>query len=302
MYVHTYDCSILFFLQNNNAYYTVQAYMKEFIKNLQIFYKENKRDSLPWRKTTRIYNILLSEIMLQQTQVSRVLIKYKEFLTRFPNTQTLAKAPLRDVLTLWQGLGYNRRAKFLHLAAKVLDAAKPRELGDYTYIKSLPGVGQSTAGAILAFTQNKPVVFIETNIRAVILYHFFRDTKEKVSDKDIENILKQILALLPKDFGPRDFYYAMYDYGTHLKQTLGTQKKVLHQKSISYTKQSKFQGSRRQLRAYILKIFLEMKKVKNFKSTLIKKVLETKPKTLSAYTIKDITTLVQELEKEGMFS
>ena len=240
--------------------------------------------------------------MLQQTQVSRVLIRYQEFLTRFPDIQTLANASLRDVLILWQGLGYNRRAKFLHQATKALQAATPRELGEYTYIQNLPGVGQSTAGAILAFTKNKPVVFIETNIRAVILHHFFKDTQEKVRDKEIHTVLEKILSILPKDFGPRDFYYAMYDYGTHLKQTLGAHKKILHQKSMSYVKQSKFSGSRRQLRAYILKVFLEMKQVKNFKSKLLAKILETKPKNLDIYTKSDVLILIQELDNEGMLT
>ena len=268
---------------------------------LQKFYQENKRGSLPWRKTKDIYKILLSEVMLQQTQVSRVLVKYKEFLTKFPDVQTLAPSPLRDVLTLWQGLGYNRRAKFLHEASKKIGDAKPTELKDYQFLCSLPGVGQSTAGAVFAFTQNKPIVFIETNIRAVILHHFFADiTEEKVPDIKIKEILEKLIAMLPKDFGPRDFYYAMYDYGTHLKQTLGTQRKALHQKSKSYVKQSKFQGSRRQLRAFILKTFLEMESKKNFKKVLTEKVLKTKPKILNQYKKEDIILLIDELEKEGM--
>ncbi len=270
---------------------------------LQKFYQENKRDSLPWRKTKDIYKILLSEVMLQQTQVSRVLIKYKEFLTKFPDVQTLANAQLRDVLTLWQGLGYNRRAKFLHEASKMIEAAKPTELKDYHFLCSLPGVGQSTAGAVFAFTQNKPVVFIETNIRAVILHHFFADiTEEKVPDIKIREVLEKLIAMVSKDFGPRDFYYAMYDYGTHLKQTLGTQRKALHQKSKSYVKQSTFQGSRRQLRAFILKTFLEIGSRKNFKKVLIERVLKTKPEVLSQYKKEDVEILIEELDKEKMFN
>lgn len=281
--------------------------MDAFITMLQNFYKENKRSSLPWRKTKDIYKILVSEIMLQQTQVGRVLVKYTEFLTRFPTAESLAKAPLRDVLTLWQGLGYNRRAKFLHEASKKIVEAKPSELKSYIFLCSLPGVGQSTAGAVFAFTQNKPVVFIETNIRTVILHHFFTDiTEEKVPDIKIQEVLKKMIEKLPKDFGPRDFYYAMYDYGTYLKQTLGTQRKLLHQKSTSYTKQSKFQGSRRQLRAYILKVFLEMTKAhlskKNVTSKLVEKVLETKPKALEEYMKEDVVLLIDELSDEGMLN
>lgn len=276
--------------------------MQTFLTMLQKFYVQNKRDSLPWRKTKDMYKILLSEVMLQQTQVSRVLIKYKEFLVKFPDVKTLEEAPLRDVLTLWQGLGYNRRAKFLHEASKKIIEAKPSELKSYTFLHSLPGVGQSTAGAVFSFTQNKPIVFIETNIRAVILHHFFADIlQEKVPDTEIRKILESLLEKLPKDFRPRDFYYTMYDYGTYLKQTLGTQRKALHQKSKSYVKQSKFQGSRRQLRACILKTFLEMKSRKNFKKTLAKKVLENKPKALEKYKESDVEILIDELTYEGMF-
>lgn len=284
--------------------------MDAFITMLQNFYKENKRSSLPWRKTKDVYKILVSEIMLQQTQVGRVLVKYTEFLTRFPAVESLAEAPLRDVLVLWQGLGYNRRAKFLHEASKKIVEAKLSELKNYIFLCSLPGVGQSTAGAVFAFTQNKPVVFIETNIRAVILHHFFEDIdshgEEKVPDVQIQEVLKKLIERLPKDFGPRDFYYAMYDYGTHLKQTLGTQRKLLHQKSTSYVKQSKFQGSRRQLRAYILKVFLETTKThlskKNMKTKLVEKVLETKPKALEKYEKEDIMLLIDELSDEGMLN
>lgn len=273
--------------------------MKPFIILLQKFYTEHKRSSLPWRKTRDLYQILLSEIMLQQTQVSRVLIKYIEFLNTFPTIQTLADAPLRQVLIAWQGLGYNRRAKFLHEASKQIVSATKAELSDYTFLNSLPGVGQSTAGAILAFTENKPVAFIETNIRAVILHHFFKNEK-KVSDVKIKELLEKILLHLPKDFGPRDFYYAMYDYGTVLKQTLGKDRKTLHSKSVHYTKQSRFEGSRRQLRAFILKTFLRMKSQKNFKTKLITQVLKNKPKSLCMYTRIDVASIIEDLTQESM--
>lgn len=272
---------------------------KEFIKFLKSFYKENKRASLPWRKNKNPYHILLSEIMLQQTQVSRVLIKYKEFLKKFPTVQSLASAPLRDVLTLWQGLGYNRRAKFLHQASQIIAKANKKDFMSYEFWNSLPGVGQSTTGAVLVFTQDKPIVFIETNIRAVLLHHFFKD-KKKVDDKQIREVLEKLLSLLPADFGPRDFYYAMYDYGTHLKTTLGKFKKDLHKKSKHYNKQSKFVGSRRQLRAFILKTFLDMKgKLKS--SILEQKVLKTRPASLADFEPKDVKTLISQLKNEGFF-
>ena len=230
--------------------------MKRFISFLQKFYNEHKRDTLPWRKTTDPYKILVSEIMLQQTQVSRVLEKYKEFLKKFKTADELAQASLKDVLLIWQGLGYNRRAKFLHLASQKLANAHKKDLESYNFYTSLPGVGQSTAGAVLAFSKNKPVVFIETNIRAVILHHFFKD-KTAVHDKEIYSVLEKLLQKLPTDFSVRDFYYALYDYGSYLKNKLGKEKTTLHTKSKHYTKQSRFEGSKRQLRAFLLKVHLE---------------------------------------------
>ena len=272
---------------------------KEFIKYLQSFYKENKRANLPWRKNRDPYHILLSEIMLQQTQVARVLVKYKEFLEKFSTIQSLADAPLRDVLTLWQGLGYNRRAKFLHQAAQIIAKATKKDFSSYEFWNSIPGVGQSTAGAVLAFTQNKPVVFIETNIRAIILHHFFKDS-ENIDDKDVRKVLEKLISLLPADFGPRDFYYAMYDYGTYLKTSLGKNKKELHKKSKHYSKQSKFEGSRRQLRAFILKTFLEMGgRLKP--SILEQKVLKSKPDSGADLGPEDVKSLISQLKDEGFF-
>lgn len=266
--------------------------MQKFLRLLEKYYTENKRHSLPWRKTKDVYHILLSEIMLQQTQVSRVLIKYKEFLEKFPTVEILARAPLRDVLVAWQGLGYNRRAKFLHEASKLLTTEKNIT---HEFLTSLPGVGQSTAGAVIAFTKNKPVLFIETNIRAVILHHFFKSTTEKVSDKEIKVVLEKLLAKTV--LSPRDFYYALYDYGTFLKTSLGTKKKELHSKSTHYVKQSAFTGSRRQLRAHILKTFLEMKNEKG----LLKKVKKDLPKSLEKYSDEDIQSITDELRDEGFF-
>ncbi|MES2985854.1 MAG: A/G-specific adenine glycosylase [Patescibacteria group bacterium] len=232
--------------------------------------------------------------MLQQTQVPRVLVKYKEFLEKFPTVESLANAPLRDVLVLWQGLGYNRRAKFLHEAAKLL--AKEKKI-TYEFLNSLPGVGQSTAGAVLVFTQNKPIVFIETNVRAVLLHHFYSETEEKISDKDLVILMEKLLLKLGDTFTPREFYYAIYDYGTYLKSTLGKEKKILHSKSKHYVKQSKFKGSRRQLRAFILKKFLEMKDVKKLASV----VMDELPVELENYGANDVVVLIGELKNEGFF-
>jgi A/G-specific adenine glycosylase len=222
---------------------------KRFQNTVWAWFSENKRD-LPWRHTTNPYNILVSEIMLQQTQVPRVVEKYKEFLRAFPTVKKLASADLKDVLLVWQGLGYNRRGKFLWQAAKdIQERFGGRFPKNYEDLVGLPGVGDYTAKAVLTFSQNQRYVFVETNIRTVFFHHFFKDKKD-VHDKEI---LELVEKTLPKDGKYREWYSALMDYGTYLKsQGLGQNNKSKH-----YTKQSKFRGSFRQLRAQILKLWLE---------------------------------------------
>lgn len=230
---------------------------KKHIETIWSYYKNNKRD-LPWRHTTDVYRILVSELMLQQTQVSRVLIKYKEFIDVFPNFKTLAKASNTDVLKVWKGLGYNRRAFFLKRIAEALidmpiqDIQNPKIL-TYEKLLKLPGIGQSTAGAIMAFSHNIGMPFIETNIRTIYLAHFFskRDKEKPVSDTEIYQKIAKILSFIPRK-KYRDWYYALYDYGSMLKATKKHDMHILSQKSKLYKKQSTFVGSNRQLRAFIL--------------------------------------------------
>ncbi len=232
--------------------------LQKFNKVLWNFYKSNKRN-FAWRETTDPYKILVSEIMLQQTQVSRVLYKYEEFLQAFPNVKALANSPLSNVLSVWKGLGYNRRAKFIkNCAEKIMNEYSGVFPITRNELMNLPGIGQSTAGAIMAFSYNVPVVFIETNIRTVLIHHFFNNTErtnKKVTEKEIISILEQLLTLKNNKLRAREFYYALYDYGTHLKQTVGNKSK----KSILYKKQSKFEGSFRQLRAIILHFIVQNK-------------------------------------------
>jgi A/G-specific adenine glycosylase len=203
--------------------------------------RELYRD-MPWRQNTDPYHILVSELMLQQTQVDRVVPKFKQFIERFPTIQSLAGAPLADVLTIWSGLGYNRRAKFLHEAAKKARDTLP---GTKDELMALPGVGVNTAGAILAYSFNQPVVFIETNIRTVYFHHFFGD-QALVSDKELAKIVKETLD---RDH-PREWYWALMDYGNFLKkQGAGALDKSKH-----YKKQAPLKGSVREVRGLILKL------------------------------------------------
>lgn len=224
---------------------TDPAKLRAFRKLVLLHYKTHGRHTLPWRKTTDPYRILISEVMLQQTQVDRVIPFYQGFLKAFPTPKRLAGAPLSQVLTLWQGLGYNRRAKMLQNAAKEI-ASKwkgrfPRAVEE---IESLPGVGPYTARAVAAFAFNTDSIFIETNIRAVVIHHFF-SAKKVVSDDAIREVLT---AVYPKG-SAREWYSALMDYGAALKrQGIRTNARVK-----GYTKQQAFDGSLRQARGAILR-------------------------------------------------
>ncbi len=220
---------------------------EQFLETIWEYYAQHGRHDLPWRKpeadgSFNLYKILVSELMLQQTQVGRVVPKYLEFLERFPTVQSLASSSLGEVLKAWQGLGYNRRAKFLWQSAQALTESKqlPDTLDE---LIKLPGVGVNTAGAILAYAFNQPVLFIETNIRTVYIHHFARDS-ELVADSFIRDILEQTVDRER----PREFYWALMDYGAWLK----TQVRNISQ-SKHYVRQSAFAGSRRQLRGQIVR-------------------------------------------------
>jgi A/G-specific adenine glycosylase len=222
--------------------------IRRFQKEVYNYYKRNGR-ALPWRKTRDPYHILLSELMLQQTQVGRVIEKYKEFLRRFPAIETVARAPLRDVLAVWQGLGYNRRALALkRLATSIVDDFGGRIPSDIDTLKALPGVGAATAGAVCAFAFDKPVVFVETNIRSVFIHHFFHG-REGVKDSEVLPLVAQTLDAKR----PRQWYYALMDYGVALKE----QHPNPSRRSAHYTKQSPFEGSLRQVRGMILRALVK---------------------------------------------
>lgn len=235
-----------------------KEHLRKFRAEIWAHYKKHGRHSLPWRKTKNPYRILVSEIMLQQTQVDRVVPYYRAFLRAFPTARALSRAPLASVLRVWQGLGYNRRAKMLHEAGKAI----VREYGG-RFPKDaslLPGVGSYTARAIDAFAHNLDVVLVETNIRTAVIHYFF-PKKKKVSDTDIESVLIEVLPL----GRAREWYSALMDYGAHLKRS-GIR---LNAKSKGYVKQSAFAGSNREARGAILKALSESKKAKKALITLL---------------------------------
>ncbi len=218
-----------------------------FRREIYGYYRKSRR-SLPWRDTFNPYHILISEVMLQQTQVERVNGKYQELIAAFPDLHSLAQAELSAVLRAWSGLGYNRRAISLIKLARTVVAEYGGVLPqDVEKLASLPGIGKATAGSIAAFAFNKPAVFAETNIRRVFIHFFFRDS-EFVNDRDI---LRLVEATLDRT-NPREWYYALMDYGAMLKRSVPNP----NRRSAHYKKQAPFEDSDRKIRGEILRILL----------------------------------------------
>lgn len=209
------------------------------------YYRDHAR-YLQWRDDPTPYKVLVSELMLQQTQVARVIPKFDAFLLTFPDFASLAQAPLSKVLSAWSGLGYNRRAKYLHQTAQrvVRDHAAQLPVSQ-AELTALPGIGKNTAGAIMAYAYNHPAVFVETNIRTVYFHHFFGDAQELVSDRDVAELVSQTL----ERENPREWYWALMDYGTHLKKTSGARLNT----SRHYVKQTPLRGSLREMRGRIIR-------------------------------------------------
>jgi A/G-specific adenine glycosylase len=216
-----------------------------FINKVLLYYKKMGRHDLPWRKGITSYKILISEIMLQQTQVARVLVKYKEWMKKYPTLSSLSCANLTDILKLWQGLGYQRRAKALFEISKGFKKI-PKS---YEELLKLPGIGPYTASAICAFAYNTfPPHLVETNIRTVLIEEFHAK-ENKIKDEALYMDLKRLEKNKKvQALGARDWYYALMDYGAYLK----TQKVSHNTMSSQYAKQTPYKGSLRELRAKTL--------------------------------------------------
>ena len=202
---------------------------------------------LPWRRTHDPYAIWISEVMLQQTQVSRVDGRWQRWLERFPTVESLAQASSADVLAEWQGMGYNRRALALLRAAQTIVECKNGFPRDYSELVALPGIGPATAAGIRAFALDLPGVYLETNVRTVFLHELF-PREEGVADK---HLVPLVQASCPHS-GARTWYYALLDYGAWLKRTVPNPSR----RSRSHTRQSKFEGSHRQKRGEVVRQLL----------------------------------------------
>lgn len=256
-----------------------KAEIKKFQELIWDFYKKNKRD-LPWRNTTNPYYILVSEIMLQQTQADRVIPYYKKFIKRFPAFKSLAGAKFSEIYPLWQGLGYNRRALALKKLAEIVTKEYQGKLPvNPILLQTLPGIGPYTARAIIAFAHNRPVAFIETNIRRVFIHYFFED-QEQISDQDILKVAEEALD----QERPREWHWALMDYGAYLKKITVNP----NRRHKNYTIQSKFEGSLRQIRGAILRNLME----KKMTAVQLVKVIKKDPEKTAA--------IISTLEKEGL--
>ncbi len=324
-------------MRKQNIWETISSVeKKEFQQKILGWYEKNKRD-LPWRKTQDPYKILVSEIMLQQTQVSSVIQKFNGWMKKWPTVLALAQSSRVEVLSEWSGLGFNRRAIYLHEASKkIIDDAlsvawynriqnnwvdnwmnravnRPivskkslhqasfpqvsdkmwdkceqliaQSMQDYSYLRTLPWVGEYTANAILAFSYNFEVPVIDINIKRVLIHAF--GLAENISLFDLQVFA---LSLVPL-WKSREWHNALMDYGSM----------VLHSKAtgIQSAKQSPFTGSDREVRGWILKQLVEDKTPKTIG------IKWKKSKSLSFDTIqtrfpeKNIEKIIAWLEKEG---
>lgn len=263
-----------------------------FKRKIWFHYRRMGRTALPWRHTRDPYAILVSEVMLQQTQAARVEEYYKRFLKRFPTFRALARAKSGDVLSEWQGLGYNRRALFLKRTAEVvMDRFGGHLPPDRALLESLPGIGKGTSGALMAFAFNMPEVFIETNIRRVFI-HFFFKKRRRVTDAELERYIESSVDRK----NAREWYWALMDYGAAM-HTVGTLRDIKfallsnpNRRSAHYKKQSAFSGSDRQLRGKIVRSVLAEKNGKVALRSFLK---------INAVSKRKLEKILSGLEKEG---
>lgn len=258
-----------------------------FKRVVKKYYRQHQR-TFPWRTTDDPYAILVSEIMLQQTQTSRTVEKYLSFLSYFPTLEILATAPLANVLTQWSGLGYNRRALNLKKTAQIIMTTHHGKVpDDYQTLLSLPGIGPYTAGAVMAFAFNSAEPIIETNIRAAFIYHFF-PSSVAISDKEIYPLIQDTLDTK----NPCEWYWALMDYGAHLKSI----HKNPSRKSKHHTKQSTFNGSDRQIRGEILRVILDKQRVTH--TQLIIQIQKALPES----TPKRIQKIYTKMSHDGLIT
>ncbi|MDR0540529.1 MAG: A/G-specific adenine glycosylase [Spirochaetaceae bacterium] len=223
--------------------------IERFCAEVYSFYQKHGRKTLPWRLNTKPWGVLVSEFMLQQTQIDRVIPYWQRWLERWPLPEDLCGAPLEDALCEWNGLGYNRRGRALwECASRICGEYGGKVPKNPSELIGLPGIGPYSAGAIACFAYNVPSVFIETNIRAAVLHFFFAGV-EDVRDEEIAGVLDKAL----NRENPRLWYWALMDYGAYIKKITPNP----NRRSAHYARQSPFEGSFRQRRSLVLRMLLD---------------------------------------------
>ncbi len=271
------------------SFYDIKGFQKHIYKHV----KTHPRIKMPWRESPTPYHVLLSEFMLQQTQVTRVIEYYSVFIKRWKTLESLAKAQLGEILLQWKGLGYYRRARFLHLCVQYICKYYKKNIpSKKEELLALPGVGEYTASAIIVFAYNKPAVMVETNIRRAII-HCFLKNRSDIDEIEISNIVEQSMDTKRL----REWYWALMDYGAELAKTVENP----NRRSRIYRKQSTFHGSNRQVRSAVLRVLMDSCKMSLIEKTLIK---DTKDYLKSQGRVevndKNIYTIVSQLVRESL--
>jgi A/G-specific adenine glycosylase len=264
-----------------------EAQVAAFRKVVWDYYRVERRD-LPWRRARDPYAILVSEVMLQQTQVARVLAKYDPFLAAFPTVQALATAALGDVLEMWSGLGYNRRALSLQrTAAMIVADHRGCVPSSVDLLLRFPGIGAATAAAVCVFAFGQAQVFVETNIRSAFIHYFFAES-EHVADTEI----MPLVDLTMERDDPREWFYALMDYGVWVKKSFGNPGR----RSKHHAVQTPFAGSRRELRAKIVQTLVELRPAAADLETLRNTLSGTSPDPVL------LTAVLEDLAVEGFLT
>lgn len=237
-------------------------------------YRKKRRD-LPWRKTDNPYHIMVAEIMLQQTQVQRVIPFYQKFIQTFPTISDLASASRSEVLRQWSGLGYNSRAIRLQESARIIQSSFGGVVpDDPVVLLKLPGIGFYTSGAIAAFAFDRPAVFFDTNIRRVVIAGL------RLPPDISKTALLDTLRILQPKTSSREWYNALMDYGAMKLTASETNIPPL-------SKQSSFRGSNREVRGSLMKILLAKKRISMRELTVL-------------FPEKDCITIVRKMVDDGL--
>jgi A/G-specific adenine glycosylase len=253
------------------------------VSGLLEWYEGNGRHDLPWRRDQDPYHVLVSELMLQQTQVPRVIPKYEAFLQKFPDVHALAKAPRAEVLRAWQGLGYNSRALRLHALAQHISERKGDFPKERDALLALPGIGPYTAGAIRIFAFDEPDLSVDVNVRRVLTRVAYPTTVTP-SKKEVDELA---LDLIARSEDPHAWHSALMDLGSTICTAKSPScsvcpllrecksKGARPDEIRSQPKQSKFHGSNRWWRGRVLRALLDGKSMSG--KELPQQILERDP-------------------------